>query len=74
MPRQQKKDKVRRVRQEVQEPRTCPVCGGTGTVPLGFYGDKTADPNAVEPCRSCDSSGVVVTPHVVEQELEKRAE
>ena len=36
-----------------KKPHTCPVCGGTGQVPVGFYSEEIAT------CRSCDGSGVL---------------
>ena len=42
----------------------CPVCKGTGQVSQGFYngtvGQWTTSPNATEPCRSCNGTGIVV--------------
>ncbi|MDD4985857.1 MAG: hypothetical protein PHQ43_08715 [Dehalococcoidales bacterium] len=43
----------------------CPVCGGNGFVPAGFYsqaigGDCTSYHTGFETCRSCDGRGYVV--------------
>ena len=35
--------------------KLCPVCGGKGTVPAGFYSFSVA----AEMCRACGGSGVV---------------
>lgn len=40
----------------------CPVCGGRGTVPPGFYGDfeyGLGTTNARETCRSCGGKGIL---------------
>ena len=40
-----------------KKPHTCPVCGGTGQVPAGFYvPEATTVPDV---CRSCNGSGVL---------------
>ena len=42
--------------------QTCPVCGGIGTVPQGFY-DGISNPDSTntgrDTCRSCDGCGVL---------------
>ncbi len=39
---------------------TCPVCGGTGRVISGFYGNtETASTNGEE-CRSCGGKGYLI--------------
>ena len=49
-------------------PYICPVCGGKGSVPPGFYDtggypwDTTTNINIRQPCRACGGSGVIVTP------------
>lgn len=42
-------------------PYSCPVCGGRGIVPYGFYEIGTVSTNspAIDQCRSCAGSGVV---------------
>jgi hypothetical protein len=43
-------------------PHTCPVCGGRGIVPGGFYtstGDTWISSVATEQCRACCGSGVL---------------
>jgi len=41
-------------------PYVCPVCGGRGTVPFGFYTTPLcATETATEPCRTCDGDGIV---------------
>ena len=41
-------------------PHTCPVCGGTGTVPSNFYNhSQTGTTCNPEPCRSCNGTGIV---------------
>lgn len=43
----------------------CPVCGGRGIVPPGFYNldtSSTTAANSVETCRSCQGSGVIYNP------------
>ena len=43
----------------------CPVCGGRGFVPCGFYSSQTNDGSSVthhtssEVCRSCNGRGIV---------------
>jgi hypothetical protein len=48
-----------------QETCKCPVCGGNGLVPNGFYNTVTGEimTNSVAPekCRSCDGTGIVIT-------------
>jgi hypothetical protein len=36
-------------------PHTCPVCGGKGTVPAGFYENTIGS----EDCRTCGGKGVI---------------
>jgi hypothetical protein len=44
------------------QPFKCPVCLGTGKVPVDFYsGLPTTDCNP-QPCRSCHGSGIVWPP------------
>jgi len=45
-------------------PHRCPVCEGTGLVPVGFYRaigtpDYTTSNAAPEQCRSCGGQGIV---------------
>jgi DnaJ-class molecular chaperone len=44
----------------------CPVCGGTGKVPMGFY-----DPYLLgigyEPCKSCEGRGWICVPDSVDE-------
>ena len=44
-------------------PFRCPVCGGNGLVPNGFYrqtsGGWLTEDTALEPCRSCGGTGIV---------------
>lgn len=46
-----------------QTPHRCPVCGGRGNVPRGFYdGLETNGSSAgqmTEPCRACGGNGVL---------------
>ena len=45
-----------------QAPFVCPVCYGKGTVPTGFYfqfGSGSSPSTVPEPCRTCDSTGIV---------------
>jgi hypothetical protein len=66
MPRQMKK-----VRREVKpEPYRCPVCGGKGAVPQGFYTGQT-EATGAEPCRTCQATGIVWTPEVKEKVAER---
>lgn len=41
------------------QPYRCPICGGTGDVPAGFYGPASLTDTAAEPCRSCQATGIV---------------
>ena len=45
------------------KPYTCPVCGGNGLVPNGFYNQTTGNWSSTdatpETCRSCGGLGVV---------------
>ena len=45
-------------------PHRCPVCGGSGQVPWGFYNQGMATPTCVTPetCRSCGGTGIVWEP------------
>lgn len=49
---------------EVKVPHTCPVCGGNGLVPAGFYltvtGQITTSSCAPETCRSCMGKGFIL--------------
>lgn len=38
----------------------CPVCGGTGHVISGFYGDTRHVSTNGEKCRSCDGKGYLI--------------
>ena len=44
-------------------PHRCPVCGGSGVVPNGFYrqsnGEWVSSSTAPEICRSCNGTGIV---------------
>lgn len=44
----------------------CPVCGGNGQVPNGFYlqtgGQWTTSSTTPEKCRTCKGEGVVFSP------------
>ena len=46
-----------------EEPYRCPVCGGNGLVPNGFYcqtsGDWPTTSISPEVCRSCNGTGVI---------------
>ena len=46
-----------------EEPHRCPVCGGNGLVPNGFYdqtsGQWTSCSTLPETCRSCNGTGVI---------------
>ena len=50
----------------MSEVKRCPVCNGTGRVPLGFYnqtsGRWTTGGIQDELCRSCDGKGYVIVP------------
>jgi len=44
------------------KPYTCPVCGGRGIVPAGFYtsvGYYSTTGNTTEHCRSCSGTGII---------------
>ncbi len=45
-------------------PYVCPVCGGNGLVPNGFYlqttGQWTTSSTAPETCRSCNGQGYIL--------------
>lgn len=42
-------------------PYKCPVCGGTGIVPNGFYSQTSGQWSSASPetCRSCGGTGIV---------------
>lgn len=42
-------------------PFRCPVCGGRGIVPNGFYMiyADTTNSSTAEPCRTCNGRGVI---------------
>ena len=44
-------------------PHRCPVCGGNGLVPNGFYmqtgGHWSTTSTIPETCRSCDGTGII---------------
>lgn len=43
-----------------ETPHKCPVCGGRGWVPPGFYAPSGSITNtSSETCRSCDGKGVI---------------
>lgn len=42
-----------------QRPFLCPVCGGRGYMPAGFYGVTRGSSTAGEFCRSCTGQGIV---------------
>jgi DnaJ-class molecular chaperone len=49
--------------QPERRPYRCPICGGSGLVPHGYY-DKTAErwTNTItiaEMCRTCEGAGVI---------------
>ena len=46
---------------ELPQAFRCPVCGGRGVVPGGFYSNLGISATAAGPerCRSCDGTGVV---------------
>ena len=48
---------------ESRAPYQCPVCGGNGKVPNGFYnqtgGEWSTTSTTPEICRSCDGTGIV---------------
>ena len=47
----------------MKTPHRCPICGGNGLVPNGFYtqvaGTWDNTSTAPEQCRSCDGTGVI---------------
>jgi hypothetical protein len=50
-----------------EAPHRCPVCGGTGLVPNGWYGaigTRSYSTSSVtpEPCQSCNGSGILWHP------------
>lgn len=45
-----------------KSPHVCPVCGGKGTVPPGFYDENGGYSTAIktrETCRACGGRGIV---------------
>jgi len=50
-------------RMPTEEPHTCPVCGGNGLVPCGFYSQTSGHWSTTsvtpETCKSCNGTGVV---------------
>lgn len=48
-----------------KKPYRCPVCGGNGLVPNGFYlqtsGDWATSSITPEQCRTCEGKGIVWT-------------
>ena len=47
---------------EPKQPYCCPVCGGRGKVPAGFYdvwGKTTNTTNLTDTCRTCGGTGIV---------------
>lgn len=48
----------------MKAPHKCPVCGGNGLVPNGFYEQTSGCWSAIdaipETCRTCNGSGMVV--------------
>ena len=46
---------------EETKPCRCPVCGGRGIVPNGFYTiyADTTNSSTAEPCRTCNGRGVI---------------
>jgi hypothetical protein len=44
----------------VEQPYRCPICGGRGFVPVGFYATLTYTTSVTtDPCRSCAGDGVL---------------
>lgn len=44
-----------------QRPHRCPICGGCGTVPNGFYSQLgQATSTARETCKACGGRGIVI--------------
>lgn len=44
------------------QPHRCPICGGNGIVPSGFYNQTNgtwSSTNTTEQCRSCKGSGII---------------
>lgn len=51
----------------MSEYQKCPVCGGSGSVPLGFYdsigwGGSTSAWSPTETCRCCQGKGIIIKP------------
>lgn len=53
-----KKEMQAKIDKLTSEPRACPVCGGRGALPGGFYGD-TGMVEISCRCRTCEGSGVI---------------
>lgn len=50
----------------------CPVCGGNGMVPHGFYkhiGPHSSTNAAPETCKGCQGTGIVWEPQPIEIEI-----
>lgn len=49
--------------EKIGQPYRCPVCGGNGLVPSGFYdqvsGEWWSSDASSETCRSCNGTGIV---------------
>ena len=47
----------------IRQPHRCPVCGGNGLVPSGFYdqvsGEWWSSDASPETCRTCNGTGIV---------------
>ena len=44
----------------MSQPHLCPVCGGRGTMPAGFYSDAgLTSSTASETCKTCKGEGVL---------------
>lgn len=48
-----------------KHPHCCPVCGGNGLVPAGFYNQATGKENSIsdlrsEMCRTCNGHGFIM--------------
>lgn len=57
--------RIDNVSSPLQKPHICPVCGGKGLVPAGFYNldyytyTYTTCPPQPETCRTCNGRGIV---------------
>ncbi|MCK9281538.1 MAG: hypothetical protein M0P71_13010 [Melioribacteraceae bacterium] len=55
-------DKLEFLKRDVK-PYTCPICGGNGLVPNGFYNQTSGQwgttSTTPETCRSCNGTGIV---------------